>query len=147
MAWVIFDTFLEKQEDGNAVDLDVGGDDVRTMLVDDTRAPVQATDTSMTDIDDNEVSGTGYTAKGYDHASQSITLAGGTVTFDVDDATWSQNGAGFSDARYAIIYINTGTPANDTPIAYADLGGNKGNVDGDLTLEIDSDGVFTKTSS
>ena len=147
MAWVIFDTFMEKQEDGNAVDLDTAGDDVRVMLVTDVRAPVQATDTNMVTIDDTEVSGDGYTAKGYDVASQTITLAAGTVTFDMEGPDWTQGAAGFTDARYAVAYVNTGTPANDTPICFADLGGDKGNNDGDLTLEINAAGVWAKTNS
>lgn len=147
MAWVIFHKFLEHQEDGNAINLDTGGDDIRVMLVTDTRAPVQATDEVMTDIDDNEVSGTNYTAGGFDCTNQAITLATGTVTFDIDDCVWYQSGSGFSTARYAVMYKYTGTPATDRVIAYADLGGNKGNVSGDLTLEMDALGVFTKTTS
>lgn len=147
MAWVIFDTFMEKQHDGNAVNLDTGGADVRVMLVTSTRAPVQATDTDMVTIDDNEVSGTNYTAGGFDCTNQVITLAAGTLKFDMDDCTWYQDGSGFTNARYAICYIYTGTPANDTPIAYADLGGDKGNQTGDLTLEMNANGIFTQTNS
>jgi hypothetical protein len=147
MAWVVFDTFMEKQHDGNAVNLDTGGDDVRVMLVDDTRAPVQATDTNMATIDNNQVTGTNYTAGGADCANQVCALSGGTVTFDFDDITWSQSGAGFSDARYAVCYIYTGTPANDTPICYADLGGDVGNVSGDLVLEMNAAGVIAITNS
>jgi len=145
MAWVIFDKFLEKQEDGHAINLDTGGDTLKCMLVDDTRAPVEATDENMGTIDDNEVSGTNYTAGGATLANQAITLAAGTVTFDADDITWSQSGAGFSDARYAVIYKSTGTPANDQVICYADLGGDKGNVDGDLVLQMAAGGIFTKS--
>jgi len=147
MAWVIFDKFMEKQHDGNAINLDTGGDDVRCMLIDDTRAPVQATDEAMTDIDDNEVSGTNYTAGGFDCSNQVISLSAGTLKFDIDDCTWYQDAAGFNDARYAVLYEYTGTPATDTPIAFADLGGNKGNVSGDLTLEMHTNGVFTQTNS
>jgi len=139
MAWVMFDKFMEKQHDGNAVSCE---GDVRCMLIDDTRAPVGATDESMTDIDDNEVSGTNYTAGGYD-MTPTITLAGGTVTFDSDDPTWLQSGSGFADARYAVVYFYTGTPATERPICYADLGGNKGNVSGDLTLELNAAGIWT----
>jgi hypothetical protein len=147
MAWVIFDNFLENQEGGDAINLEAAGDDVRCMLITVTRAPVKATDETMVDIDDNEVTGTNYTAGGFDCSNQDIALAAGTVTFDVDDCIWYQSGSGFNDARYAVLYKYTGTPANDRVIAYADLGGNKGNVSGDLTLEMDAAGVFTKTSS
>ena len=141
MAWTVFHTFMEKLLNGAAVDLN--SDDIRFMLIDDTRAPVQATDTSMVDIDDNEVSGDGYTGGGAELANESVALAGGTVTFDADDVTWSQGASGFTDARYAVLYKYTGTPAAETPICYADLGGNKGNDDGDLTLELAADGILT----
>jgi hypothetical protein len=147
MAWVIFDNFLENQEGGDAINLEAAGDDVRCMLIDNTRAPVKATDETMVDIDDNEVSGTNYTVGGFDCSNQDIALAAGTVTFDIDDCSWTQSGTGFSDAYYAVLYKYTGTPANDRVIAYADLSGPVGNVSGDLTLEMDGAGVFTKTSS
>lgn len=142
MAWVIFHKFMENQHNGTKV-VDLNTDDLRVMLVTSSRAPVQATDADMATIDDTEVSGTNYTAGGYDLTGLSVTLATGTVTFDVGDPTWSQSGSGFSTARYAVLYKYTGTPANDVPVCYADLGGDKGNVSGDLTLEIDADGVFT----
>lgn len=147
MAWVIFDNFMENQHDGGARNLDTGGDTLKCMLIDDTRAPVQATDENMATIDDNEVSGTNYTAGGETLANQVCSLAAGTVTFDADDIVWSQSGTGFSDARYAVVYYSTGTPANDRVICYADLGGDVGNVSGDLTLEMNASGIWTLTNS
>ena len=147
MAWVIFHKFMEKQHDGNALNLDTAGDDIRCMLVDSTRAPVQATDEFIVDIDNNEVSGTNYTAGGYDMTNQSIALATGTVTFDADDCVWTQSASGFSNARYAVIYDYNGTPASDRVICYADLGSNVGNVSGDLTIEMSSSGIWTLTTS
>jgi len=147
MAWVLFDKFMEKQHDGNAINLDIGGDTLKCMLITDVRAPVQATDEAMTDIDDNEVSGSNYTPGGATLANQVISLVAGTLKFDVDDITWLQHVTGFTNARYAVKYKSTGTPANDIPICYADLGGNKGNVSGDLALEMAAAGVFTQTNS
>ena len=140
MAWVMFDPYMELQEDGNAVNLE---GDIRCMLIDNTRAPVGATDSSMTDIDNNEVTGTNYSAGGY-VMTPTIVLAAGTVTFDTDDPTWTQSGAGFNDAYYAVVYFYTGTPANERPIVYADLSGPKGNIAGDLTLELNANGIWTK---
>lgn len=143
--WVIFDTFMEKTLDGTGkINIDAGGDTLKIMLIDSTRAPVGSTDTNMSTIDDNEVSGTNYSAGGASLANQIISLAGGTVTFDnTVDITWSQSGAGFTDARYVVLYKSTGTPANDHPLLYADFSGDKGNVDGDLTLEFHASGIFT----
>jgi hypothetical protein len=90
----------------------------------------------------NEVTGTNYSAGGSTLAGISVTESGGTTTFVCSDVTWAQSGTGFSTARYAIIYKSTGTAATSTLIGYIDLGGNKGNVDGDLTLDFGAS-VFT----
>lgn len=145
MAWTIFDKFLEKQEIGSTVNLDTGGDTIKIMLIDNTRSPVEATDASMTDIDDNECSGDGYTAGGATLANQDITLSAGVVKFDADDVTWPQGSSGVTDAYYAVIYKSTGTPANDIPICFSALSGPVGNDTGDLTIQFDSDGIFNKS--
>ena len=145
MAWTIFDKFLEKQETGSTVNLDTGGDTIKAMLVNNTRAPVEATDASMTDIDDNECVGDGYTAGGATLANQDITLSTGTVKFDADDVVWSQGSSGVTDAYYIVIYKSTGTPANDIPICFSSLSGPVGNDTGDLTIQFDADGIFAKS--
>ncbi len=147
MAWQIFDKFMEKQHDGNSFNLDTGGSTLKCMLVTSARAPVQATDEFMDVIDNTEVSGTGYTAGGATLANQIIDLTGGTCKFDADDITWSQNASGFSNARYAVIYYDTGSPATARVCCFADLGGDKGNVSGDLTLEMNAAGIWTMTNS
>ena len=72
-----------------------------------------------------------------------MTLSAGTVTFDAADATWPQSAAGFSNARKAILYKDTGTASTSPLIAYADFGADKGNVTGDLTLQMDAAGIIT----
>jgi hypothetical protein len=42
-------------------------------------------------------------------------------------------------------YTATGTPETSGVICYADLGGNKGNVSGDLVLEMNAAGIWTVT--
>ena len=51
-----------------------------------------------------------------------------TMTLDI---TWSQDASGFEDARYAILYKDSGAAATSPLIAYADLGGDKGNKAGE----------------
>lgn len=143
-SWTVFDKFLENLLDGGGINLDTGGDTIKCMLIDSTRAPVEATDEFIgPDINANEVSGTGYTAGGATLANQTVTLAAGTVTFDGDDITWSQNAAGFNNARYAVLYKDTGTPATSPVIAFCNFTTDQNNVDGDLTLEMDTDGILT----
>ncbi len=153
MAWVIFDAQIKRQEDGNAIDLEVNTN-LRVGLITSALAPLKATHDFWDDLSANEVSGTGYTAIGDGVGAvlnnPVMSLVAGTVKFDADDpATWSQNGAGFSNARYAVLVEpNAGATSTWKLIAYADLGSDVGNVAGDLTLQLDaSNGVFTKTSS
>jgi hypothetical protein len=148
MAWVPFDSYMKNlfiQGANGVVDWDDNATtDVKVMLIKDDVAPVPETHDFVDDLDDNEVSGTGYTATGNVIASKAVTVDAHVITVDADNpATWSQNGAGFTDARYALLYKDSGTPATSPLIAYADLGGDKGNVAGDLTIEFDALGIFT----
>jgi hypothetical protein len=148
--WVIFHKWVENQHGntaGKRVDFSSSGDTLKVMLVDDSRAPVAATDATMATIDDTEISGDGYDAGGAELASKTLTLDTGVLTFDAGNVTWSQEAGGFDDARYAVLYKSTGTPANDTPICYADFAADKGNVAGDLVLEMDAAGIWTDTVS
>lgn len=153
MAWVLFDNFIYKQENGNAINLEINTN-LRVGLITSAVAPVKATHDFWDDLSANEVSGTNYVAVGDGVGAvlnnPVVSLAAGTVKFDADDpATWSQHASGFTNARYAVLLEpNAGATSTWKLIAYADLGGDKGNVAGDLTLQLDaSNGVFTKTSS
>jgi len=146
MAWVLYHKWLEAQIDGGVANtpVDFGGDTLKIALVGAGYTPAQSTHDLFDDADSNEVSGVNYTSGGETLASKTVTESSGTVTFDnTVDITWSQDASGFSDARYAILYKDSGAAATSPLIAYADLGGNKGNQDGDLTLEFDAAGIIT----
>ena len=91
----------------------------------------------------NEVTGTNYTADGNALASVTVVESGGTTTVDAADTTWSQSGAGFSNARTAVLYHDSGVDATSNLQAYIDFGGDKGNVTGDLTIQWNASGIFT----
>jgi len=151
MAWVFYDSYVKNiltAEFTAAINHDA--DTFKIAFVTDSYTPNRAADVYFDDgIDandaiDHEVSGTGYTQGGNACANPAVTVAGNVITFDADDpATWAQNGAGFSDARYAILYKDTGTDTTSNLIAYHDFGSDKGNVSGDLSIQLDSDGIFT----
>lgn len=143
MAWVINHNFLKSQLDASASVVDFDTDTIKIMLVDDTAAPDEDSDQFIDDVSANEVSGTNYSAGGATLASADITLTTGVATFDADDVVIAQSGAGFTDARYAFLYKDTGTPATSPIIAHADLGADKGNVAGALTLQFDAAGIAT----
>jgi len=146
MAWVVFGSFIESQFSASpfsAVNFDSG--DVRLLLLTSAAAPVAATNEDVGDLlagSAAEVSGSNYARK--DLSGVAFTLSSVTGTFDASDpATYSQHASGFSDARYAVLYIQNASDASAQVIAYYDLGANKGNVSGDLTLEFSAAGIFT----
>jgi hypothetical protein len=146
MAWVQYDKYQESlMNQVNAIDHDDNASTtIKIALVTSSYTPNRATHDFWDDVSTNEVSGTNYTAGGNALASKTVTTATNITTWDANDpATWSQSGSGFSNARYAILYKDTGTPATSPLIAYHDFGSDKGNVDGDLTIQLDSAGIAT----
>lgn len=127
---------------GAARVVDFDTDTIKVMLTTSAYTP-SATGHAAKNSVTNEVTGSGYTAGGATLTSLSVTDSSGTITFDAADVTWSQNASGFTNARYAIIYKDTGVAATSTLIAYIDLGADKGNVDGDLILQFNAAGIIT----
>jgi hypothetical protein len=127
---------------GAARVVDFDTDTIKVMLVTNTYVP-SATGHAAKNSVTNEVTGTGYTAGGATLGTPTVVDTTGTITFDAADTTWTQNAAGFSNARHAIIYKDTGTPGTSTLIGWVDFGADKGNVAGDLTLQWNASGIVT----
>lgn len=124
--------------------VDFNTDDIRCALITSSLAPDPTTHDQWSDLSANEVSGTNYSAGGYDFGSLTVTNNSGTIQLDAEDATWAQNAGGFTTARYAVLLkYDTGTPGNSLIIGSADLGGDKGNVTGPLTLQWAATGYMT----
>lgn len=119
-------------------------------LVDDTITPL-ATIESPTwgDYSANEVATTGnYTADGETLTFSVATRwaeADGVGTLDADDLTISQDGSGFTDAHWGILYNDTA--ASDQAIGFLDLGGPVSEQDGDVTISWNASGILTVTIS
>ncbi len=149
MAWNLYDIFRRKQiaNEATAVDLNTpGGNGIKLAFVTSAYTPDQNLHDFWNDASANEVSGTNYTAGGNVCANPAVTMDGaGLVTFDADDpATWLEHASGFSNARRAVLYRDTGVAATAELIAYSDdFGADKGNVGGDLTASFAAAGVFT----
>jgi len=145
MAWVAFAKFLESQFSATpkaAINFDSG--DIRLLLLTDAAVPPQATE-DVADLlagSPVEVTGSNYARK--DLSGVALTLSSVTITFDASDpAAYAQHASGFSDARYAVLYLFNSADASTAVIAYYDLGANKSNVTGSLTLQFSAAGVFT----
>lgn len=120
---------------------------LKCMLVTASYTPNQNTDQFVTTPIANEVTGTGYTARG--NACATPTWTGpdgaGLMTFDASDpAAWAQDPAGFNTARRAVLYYDTGTNGTSVLVAYsADFGVAVGNVAGDLSITFNAAGIYT----
>ena len=142
-AWNLYDTWRENRlDDTNAA---VAGT-LKVALVLGTYTPDQNLHDFWNDIT-NEVTGTGYTALGNAAATPTYTLSGaGLITFDAaDPATWSQDAAGFSQARRAILFYDTAVNTTSMLVAYSDdFGADRGNVSGDFSIAFDATGIYTQ---
>jgi hypothetical protein len=154
MAWVFYDAYVENLYTGeHTAFIDHEGDTFKIAFVKDTYTPDRAVDVYFDDSGandpvDEEVTGTGYTQGGNEVANPDVTVAGNVITFDADDpATWSQDGAGFADARFAILYKDSGVDTTANLVAYHDLGSDKGNVAGDLSIQLDATGISTTATA
>ena len=78
----------------------------------------------------NEVSGTGYTAKGNALTNVTPTTSGTTAYTDFADTTWS---SATITANGALIYNDT--HASDAAVAVLAFGGDKTSTNGDFTIQ------------
>lgn len=102
---------------------------------------------SGVDYDGNEVgTGGGYVTGGLACANPSAVRSGAVTTFDLDDpATISQNGSGFTNAYWGILYSDTAT--NKDAVGFLDLGGPVSEQAGPITIAFNASGVATITTN
>lgn len=132
---VVYPQFKLKQNNGNAIDLDT--DTIKVAIVTNAYVPSDAHQ-FWSDVNANEVSGTGYTAGGEAVAGVTLALDGANAEWAHNDITWAQNAAGFANGRYFIWYHDTGTAATSKLIMRMADAADFGNVDGPLTLDGDA---------
>jgi hypothetical protein len=90
----------------------------KELLVTDTYTP----DFNLHDFRDditNEVTGTGYTAGGVTVTGTELTIATGTLTFDMVDTVYTT--VTISNAMAGIFYFNVGTAATDQLLLLQDF--------------------------
>lgn len=151
MAWVAFHKFKQGQMDSASqpgAPIDFNTDDIRLLLITSAVNPASNVATwddvtaMLSTASVAEVTGSNYARKAL--AGEAVTLSGGTVTISASDpAAYSQHASGFTNARYAILYKYNASDASAGVIAYYDLGANKGNTTGSLTLQFSSGDIFT----
>lgn len=130
---------------GNAIskafngEIDWDTNTIRVMLCTSSYTPDQDAHEYKDDIT-NEITGTGYTAKGAALASKTntYTAATNTVKLDAADVSWSSSTI---TARYAIVYRDTGTNSTSPLIGYVDFGENVSSYQGTFTITWNASGV------
>lgn len=121
--------------------IDWDADDIRTALATSAASPNKDTHDFWNDLSANEVSGTGYTAWGFDHSAGSASLDASTdeVRLDLNDASWTSSSF---TARYAIVLKYTGTTSTSPMAGYVDFGGDETVSSGTFSITWDATGVL-----
>ncbi len=142
--WQFFDDFKTNSLMGGVDPIDFNADAIKVALFNATAAPNADTMTFLDDlVGSNEMTETNYTAGGELIGTLDVSESGGVVTFNGDDVSWAQSGTGFPDARFAILYFDTGNELTSPMVAFMDMGVDKSNINGILTLEFAGTGLFT----
>ena len=141
MADVIFNSFKGKIMDGS-IDLDT--DTIKLAMTTSSFTPDADAHEDFADVT-NEVSGTGYTAGGAALASKAVTYddTNNWGKFDADDVTWSTST--IANARWGVLYKDTGTPETSWLILAIDFGADKSTTAGDFTIAWHSTGILLLT--
>lgn len=142
--WTRYDKWVKGQLDASETNLPLTftTDTIRMMILTSAYTPNKATDGFRSDIVANEVSGTNYTARGILLSGKYVTLTSGVITIGAADITVSQSGSGFSTGQTLVIYKDSGTNSTSPLIAFNNVGSAFGNLVGDLSILINTNGIL-----
>lgn len=130
--FTLYNQFLLKQNNGNAIDLDTA--DIRVSIHSNTYVPSQA-HAFFSDVT-SEVVGTNYTAGGSIIAGVTLALDGNVVEWIHNDIIWAQSASGFSTGRTYVWREYNVVAAMSKLIGYMTEAADFGNVAGPLTLDV-----------
>lgn len=143
--FTLFEEFIDRLGEGEH---DLGSDTLKLGIIDDTvgTVPTAADETPQWgDYSASEVAATGgYVADGIELAYTGVTRweeVDGTATLDADDVELSQDGSGFTDGYYGILYNSTN--ASNMAIGFVDLDGPVSEQDGPITIAWNESGILT----
>ena len=116
--------------------------DVSVALITDSATPNFDTHDFWSDLEANEVSGTGYTAGGATLTSTEVTLSSGVLTYDAADPSWSSST--IPDAMAAVGYFDRGGATTADELVFLLDFVTAASSDGGLFLvALDAAGIFT----
>lgn len=126
------------------VDLDT--DTIKVALCTSSYTPNQDTHDYYDDLTNEVANGNGYTTGGATLASKTVAYDGATNTFSFDAADTSWTTASFT-ARYAVLYVSTGTSSTSPLLAYVDFGADQTVSSGTFTIAWNASGIAKVTVS
>lgn len=126
------------------VDLDT--DTVKVALCTSSYTPNQDTHDYYDDLSNEVANGSGYTTGGKTLTSLTVAYDGATNTFSFDAADSSWTSASFT-ARYAVIYVDTGTASTSPLLAYVNFGADQTVSSGTFTIQWNASGIAKVTVS
>lgn len=142
-----FTVFEEFAADLGAEKHLLASDTLKLGIVDNTLTPTVSDSTpTWSDYSANEVSTAGgYTANGITLTTVTYTEAAGVATLNADNITISQNGSGFTDGYWGILYNDD--DASDSAIGFLDLGGPVSEAAGEISIAWNVSGILTVSVS
>ena len=138
--FTLFDEFVDQLgEEGH----NFSSDTLKLGIIDNTAAPTAADATpTWADYSANEVSAAGgYVANGISLTGVTWTETGGTATLDANNIALSQNGSGFTNGYWGILYNDTNP--TDMAIGFVDLGGPVSEQAGPVNINWNASGIAT----
>jgi hypothetical protein len=134
---------VKNQYDGTSNgQIDFNTDTMKIALLTDAHTPAPDTHDFFSDVEGDEISGTGYTAGGGTLTNPTVTVDGATdeIRFDADDEAWTS--ATF-DAGHGVIYKDAGGATTADPLmALIDFDGEQSVSSGTFTIVPDSTGYI-----
>jgi len=142
----IMNAFGGETEAETFLSIDYLTNDMKVMLCTSGRAPAQDTDETRADTvpASNEVTGTGYVARGHALDTKLLGYTAGTnvIKFSAANVVWETSTI---TARYGILYKDSGTDATSPLMMYIDFGQDVSSSGGDFTIAWDAAGICTVT--
>ena len=111
-------------------------------MITDSATPNFDTHEFWSDLEGNEVSGTGYTAGGETLTSTEITLSSGVLTYDAADTSWT--GSTITSAMAAVGYFDRGGATSADELMFLlDFVTAASTSGGTFQIEYNASGIFT----
>lgn len=115
-------------------------DTVKVAILLDSYVPNQAHE-FFSDVSAHQIVITGYTTGGQALAGKALTQVDNLFKFLATNPTWAITGT--ASFKHAVFYVDTGTPSTSRLITFHTFGLLRTIINGNLTLEIPSTGIFS----